>query len=81
MEKMNKELKEQVIRHGEQINKLFCRIYKIEDKVMRVDYEITASCSNCLREQVLTIPIGQKRPAKYFCEHCKCEVEVETFNL
>jgi len=79
--KMNKELKKQVVFHGNQINNLLSRVYKIEDKVMRENYSIYANCPNCHRSQEITVAIGQKRPNKYKCEHCRCEVEPKTFSF
>jgi predicted RNA-binding Zn-ribbon protein involved in translation (DUF1610 family) len=77
--KMNKALKETVEEHSFDINKLFHRVSKIEQKVMRETYTVRASCPNCMTSQELNSPIGQKRPNKYKCDHCGCEVEPTVF--
>ena len=76
---MNKELKKQVKHHGEQINGLFTRVYKLEDKVMRNDYTLHFRCPNCCREQWFTLAIGELRPKKFICDGCRCEVEPTEF--
>lgn len=72
---MNKVLQKQVDYQGKQLEAIFNRLHKIEDKVMREEYEIRVTCPNCARSHYLTIPIGEKRPVKCVCEYCRCEVE------
>jgi len=77
---MNKKLKKQIICQSNLINSLFVRVSKIEEKVIRKNYTVRATCSNCFREQELSVVIGEKRPTKYSCEHCRCEVEPKVFS-
>jgi len=73
---MNKELKKQVIQHGNSINDLQSEILRIKNVLFPpTHYEIRCECTNCNRSQYMSVPMGELRPKTFKCNKCQCEVD------